>query len=83
MVQVTMSGEEYKNLENELDRYKKLFNLIIDNTRIYERLDNTYDLMIENTFEIERYIQENYKDSYNERLNYLLNKKEKEKENGW
>lgn len=83
MVQVTMSGEEYKNLENELDRYKKLFNLIIDNTRIYERLDNTYDLMIENTFEIERYIQENYKDSYNERLNYLLNKKEEEKENGW
>mgnify|MGYP000248262507 FL=1 len=82
MVQVTMSGEEYKNLENELDRYKKLFNLIIDNTRIYERLDNTYDLMIENTFEIERYIQENYKDSYNERLNYLLNKKEEEKENG-
>jgi hypothetical protein len=77
-----MSGEEYKNLENELDRYKKLFNLIIDNTRIYERLDNTYDLMIENTFEIERYIQENYKDSYNERLNYLLNKKEEEKENG-
>lgn len=83
MVQVTMSGEEYKNLENELDRYKKLFNLIIDNTRIYERLDNTYDLMIENTFKIERYIQENYKDSYNERLNYLLNKKEEEKENGW
>lgn len=82
MVQVTMSGEEYKNLENELDRYKKLFNLIIDNTRIYERLDNTYDLMIENTFKIERYIQENYKDSYNERLNYLLNKKEEEKENG-
>lgn len=82
MVQVTMSGEEYKNLENELDRYKKLFNLIIDNTRIYERLDNTYDLMIVYTFEIERYIQENYKDSYNERLNYLLNKKEEEKENG-